>query len=471
MNIPRGDEVEVALSCLTKLKHWTGLDRAIAFTLLARFWSAFAGVVTVLMIARFLTPNEQGYYYTFFSLVALQIIFELGFAFVVMQLAAHERARLTFTEDGRVEGDWVAHSRLASILQKAVRWYSVAAVLMAVTLLPAGWYFFSAHQQAGAGVGWKSPWCLLVLASALTFQMDPVCAFVEGCGFVSQIARMRLLQALLGTVLSWTAMATHHGLFSPAMVIIGNATVQLWFLSRFKIRRLLLGLLFREVTGNVVGWLHEIWPFQWRIAITFLSSYFISQIFNPVLFAFQGAVVAGRMGMSLSIAASIGSVGLAWISTKASPFGTMVARGETAALDRLFFRTLWQSTTLVASASAGFIICLVIGNEFLPRLAMRLLPPWAFALLLLTTLMNHVVSGEALYMRTHKREPLLLQAAVIAIVLSASTVLLARVWGANGVAVGYFLLGGVLSITWGSYIFVTKRREWYGSSTMIGSRI
>src|ERR1039458_5361073 len=66
-----------------KVKYWTGLDRAIAFTVLARFWSAFAGVVTVLMIARFLSPNEQGYYYTIFSLVGLQIVFELGFAFEI----------------------------------------------------------------------------------------------------------------------------------------------------------------------------------------------------------------------------------------------------------------------------------------------------------------------------------------------------------------------------------------------------
>src|ERR1017187_5170515 len=112
-----------------KLKRWTGLDRAIAFTVLARFWSSFAGMVTVLLIARFLSPNEQGYYYTFFSLVALQIVFELGFSFVVLQLAAHERAQLTFLPDGRVEGNPVAHARLASVLQMSVRWYSIAGLL------------------------------------------------------------------------------------------------------------------------------------------------------------------------------------------------------------------------------------------------------------------------------------------------------------------------------------------------------
>lgn len=445
-----------------KAKHWIGLDRAIAFTVLARFWSAFAGVVTVLMIAHFLTPNEQGYYYTLFSLVAWQIVFELGFAFVVMQFAAHERAQLTFSADGLVKGDPVAHSRLASVLQHSVRWYSIAAVLMASTLIPAGLHFFGRHQDASAGVAWKGPWCLLVLVMALTFQMDPVCAFVEGCGFVPQIARMRLAQAPLGSLLAWTAMAMHHGLYSPAMLITGYALVQIGFLSMRKRRRLLTGLLSHKVADNSVGWRKEIWPFQWRIAITWISSYLIVQIFNPVLFAFQGPVAAGRMGMSLSIASSIGSVGLAWMSTKASPFGAMVARGETATLNGLFFRTLWQSTALVGMAAVAFLLCLAIGSSIFPSLTMRMLPPWAFALLLLTTVMNHVVASLALYMRAHKREPLLVQAVVVGVALSTTTLLLAHSWGAIGVTVGYFLFGGVLSLAWATYVFVTKRQEWYG---------
>src|SRR6201993_2196971 len=71
-----------------------GIDRAIGFTILARGWSSAAGLVTVALIARFLSPSEQGYYYTFGSLVALQIVFELGFSFVILQLAAHESSRL-----------------------------------------------------------------------------------------------------------------------------------------------------------------------------------------------------------------------------------------------------------------------------------------------------------------------------------------------------------------------------------------
>src|SRR6266852_7371884 len=129
------------------VKHLLGLDRAIAFTVLARVTQILGSTGTVLLILRFLSPVEQGYYYTLLSLVALQTVFELGFSFVILQMAAHECAHLTLHRDGRVEGDPIAHARLASILQKTFRWYLVAAVILCVSLLPAGVFFFSRHAH------------------------------------------------------------------------------------------------------------------------------------------------------------------------------------------------------------------------------------------------------------------------------------------------------------------------------------
>jgi hypothetical protein len=446
---------------LAHLKHWTGLDRAIAFTVMGRFWQGVAGIVTVLLIARFLTSNEQGYYYTFFSLVALQVVFELGFSFVVLQLTAHERAPLTFLPDGRVEGSAVAHSRVASVLQKSIRYYSVGALLMVVAVLPAGLYFFGMHQQAGAVVLWKGPWCAVAVAAALTFQLNPIFSFLEGCGFVSHVAQMRLGQAILGSVLAWIALATHLGLFAPAMLIIGQATVGLAFLLTSQRRKLLCNLILRPVGEYYVKWWREIWPFQWRIALTALSGYFIFNIFNPILFAYQGPVAAGRMGMSLTVSNAVGVVAMAWMNTKASPFGTLVARNDINGLDRLFFRTLWQSTVLCATGAAILFLCFLVAGLSYPKLAARLLTPWAFGLLLLTQVANQVIFSEALYLRAHKREPFLVNSIAGAFLTFVITWVLAKFWGANAVALGYFLLVMLVGIPWGTYIFVSKRRQWH----------
>ena len=95
-----------------------------------------------MLIARFLSPAEQGYYYTYASLIALQTVFELGFSQVVMQLASHERAHVSIDPGGSVTGDETARARLASVLQLSVRWYGAGSLLLALALIPAGFYFF-----------------------------------------------------------------------------------------------------------------------------------------------------------------------------------------------------------------------------------------------------------------------------------------------------------------------------------------
>src|SRR5208282_4465965 len=213
-----------------RLKQMFGVDRAIAYTVLARVVQILGSTGTVLLIVHFLTYIEQGYYYTLLSLVSLQTVFELGFSFVILQMAAHECAHLTLHADGRIEGDAMAYARLASILQKTLRWYLVAAAILCVALMPLGVYFFSRQVHTPAAVAWHGPWVLAVLAIAIWFLVNPFVSFLEGCGQVWQVARMRLGQALCALAMSWGSLLVHHGLYAPAMVTSGCAAVVAAFL-------------------------------------------------------------------------------------------------------------------------------------------------------------------------------------------------------------------------------------------------
>lgn len=441
------------------LRTRVGVDKPIAFTILARGWASAAGLVTVALIARFLSPAEQGYYYTFGSLIALQIVFELGFSFVILQMASHERAHLAISAKGVIDGNEIAHARLASVLQKTVRWYSAAALFLASFLLIAGYRFFSAHEHAGDNVHWQFPWYAAALAATFTFQLDPILSFMEGCGFIAHVARLRFAQAAAGSTLAWLALVTHHGLLAPAMMITGNAGVAAFWLIRH--RALLLPLLRHDPGEHRISWMKEVWPFQWRIAVSWLCGYFIFQLYNPVLFAYRGAVAAGQMGMSLTLANSLSSVAISWINTKAAPFGAMIARKQFVQLDRLFFQALKQSVAVCGLGAFTIWIAVTYMSSAHIRFAHRLLDPAPLGILLFSAMLNIVVSAEALYLRAHKQEKFLFNSVLGAILVGLSTYLLGRAYGAMGMVTGSLFIGLFIGLPLGTYTFFKYRRIWH----------
>jgi hypothetical protein len=455
---PSPEEVTV----LVRLARMVGVDRAIAYTVLARGWAAAAGLVTVALIARFLSPVEQGYYYTFGSLAAMQLIFELGFSVVVQQFAAHEASHLQISLSGRVEGDLRTRVRLASILRKSIHWYSLAAGLMGAVLLVGGWHFFSQQPVAGQQLAWRLPWCAIVLASCVTFQIDPIFSFLEGCGYVPQVARTRLTQAILGGTMAWTALLLHHGLFAPACMVGGQAIAGLYAI--YRKRALLLYLYRHPINQHQIDWWREVWPFQWRIAVSYGCGFFIFQLFNPILFRYWGPVIAGRMGMSLNISNALASVALAWINTKAAPFGAMIARKDYARLDSVFFRSGAQALALSLIGAVVVWVGVWMLNAHGVRFAQRMLPPLPLALLLLSMNMNQVVSSMAIYLRAHKQEKFLITSVVGACCMLVSTFFLGRAYGALGMTAGQFVTGAVVGMGMGGYIFLKYRRLWHAAA-------
>ena len=82
--------------------------------LLSRFALALAQLVTMACMVTLLSPNEQGYVVTARSILALQVALEFGLSGVLVQVVAHERARL--------EMDSQHVPKIDKILRFAIRW-------------------------------------------------------------------------------------------------------------------------------------------------------------------------------------------------------------------------------------------------------------------------------------------------------------------------------------------------------------
>ena len=132
-----------------------GVDQTIAFTVISKIIQACGGIITLAFIARFLTKAEQGYYYTFASILAIQIFFELGLCNIIIQFVAHENAVLKWKDNLEFEGPRQAISRLSSLLRFTVRWFAVISMLFLIGLMAIGYLFFEKYGGKNDNVEWK----------------------------------------------------------------------------------------------------------------------------------------------------------------------------------------------------------------------------------------------------------------------------------------------------------------------------
>ena len=452
------------MNSLRKLASKIGIDKAIFFTSLARIIQAAGGVISILFVARYLTGEEQGFYYTFGSIVAIQIFFELGLNGIITQYVAHEASFLHWDSKHIIAGEQKYLSRLSSLLHFCVKWYLAFAGALLATLILVGFVFFGKYGNH-EDISWRIPWILLAVGTALNLLLAPVLAFIEGLGKVKEVAKIRLYQQTIGLLIVWTGLALGAKLYVSGLNCLVAVSLIASILCFGNFRKLLT-YIWRIRLTDKVNYRREIFPYQWKIALSWVSGYFIFQLFNPVLFATEGAVVAGQMGMTLAALNGIQSLSLSWITTKVPLFSGLIAQRNYTQLDKIFNLTLKQSVSinglfLLVMLLGIFIIRhfhiviggMDLGNRFLPYLPM--------ILMMIPLFVNQFVNSWATYLRCHKQEPFLVNSIVAGILCCLSTVLLGKYFGVLGITGGYCFITCAMSF-WGRWIFVTKKREWHG---------
>lgn len=419
-----------------------GVNRAIGYGVLGRMWSALAGPLTILLIATRFSKVEQGFYYTFSSILALQVFFELGLLTVLAQFAAHEFAFLSWGKQGEVTGNEFHRDRFLDLLGKGVKWYSISAVLLMVALIPAGILFFSQRAAEASAFSWKLPWALAVVGVGCNLLLIPFYAVITGSGDVASINRREMLGGMTGSILGWLIIACGGGLYAISAVTSGTILVGVLYLYKSKPR--LVQTAYSHAFGsfvpqNRIAWWGEVWPMQWKIALSWVSGYFIFQLFTPVLFKFHGPVVAGQMGMTLTLANGLLGISLTWLHSRLPEFGKLIAVSKWEELNKHFKRAMIQCL----SVSLAIFTVAIISIYFLQKyttIGIRFLTIWQVFILLLTASSNIVVNGLASYMRAHKQEPMLTISVVNAVLISTSTLVFGVLYSSAGIVISNFLI-------------------------------
>jgi hypothetical protein len=442
------------------------VDRAVFFGILTKIWQSFSGLITALLIATRFTPELQGYYYTFVSLLALQVFVQLGLGTVIIQFASHEWSKLYLDGGGQILGNANSLSRLISLGSIAFRWYIVTGVLAVFGLGFGGYYFFSVKTAIDSNIIWLNPWLFLCLFTGVTIILVPIWSLLEGCNQVGNVYMFRFIEGLARSIPLWCSILLGAELWTPVISSFAGVLMTVIFF-RQRYWHFIKTILFSKPSGPIISWGKEILPMQWRIAVSWLSGYFVFFMFTPVLFQYHGPTVAGQMGMTWSLIVAISSISSAWIAPKTPYFGILIAKRKYIELDKLFWRLLSIVFVVVVLGSLCTWSIVLVLNELEFALIDRILPPLPMGIFLLATIIMVISTPFSAYLRAHKKEVTMIPALFSAIIVLTSNLTLGKYFGVTGMALGY--LGANILVKPFFYLIWSKcRSEWHCSTQTVG---
>lgn len=405
----------------------------------------------LIIIPLYLTPEEQGYWYTFSSLAALAILADLGFSNIILQFAAHEFAYLSFDKENYIVGDDLHLKRLATFFVFCLKWAIYIVLIAFPIILCIGFYMLS---QKVTAMQWQIPWLIYGIGSGLIFLNSSILFFFEGCSSVAKIQKLRLKVSIVMSGFVLIGLILQFKLYALSLSILFGALCGFGLI--YKSFGKTITQLVAVSKTYTYSWKSEFLALMWRYAISWVSGYFIFQMYTPLTFQIHGAIEAGKVGISIALWTAVFSVANTWICAVTPNLNIYIAKKEWRLLDKVFFKNFVLSAmTFIMGILTVFLVIylfkgkLSIIDRFVSFTSMMLLAVSWFSQLIVTTL--------SIYLRAHKEEPLALFSFISAAYISITTFLCIIYLPIEYLFLGYFS-SYFFAIPWILYVFYKKRK-------------
>lgn len=425
---------------------------ALRMVFFQRLWQSISGVITIFFLVHYLSLELQGWYYSFLSLAAFFTLFDLGLSVVLVQMAAHFSIKYAYS---KLDINTSNSSLFNELIRNSAKIYLILSVSFSFIMIPMGLIFFNGRSLEAPEIEWIGPWIALVLSTSLNILILPFFSILEGTGLIREVFSIRFLQNFLGSMLCWFLLMLGAGLWSASVLRLIPAIVGLAWLSNHY--GAFIRECFKEATNNL-QWKKDIWPLQWRVGLSWISGYLLTQIYTPILFYMHGAKVAGQMGLTLAIVSTLGLITQSWLTQKIPLMSHAAGKKDWDIFDQIFKHHFSLSIALYLLGALCLTGIYFIASEFYGFT--RIINLWNFLALLVIEFINQLIASWAIQLRSYKKEPL----AGLAFISTIMTLPLAF-WGAyyfkvSGVVAAILFIQIIVSLPISYILWKKYNREW-----------
>ena len=421
----------------------TKTNKDIIATFLNLFWRLISSPLILLLIPLYLTEFQQGYWYLFTSLAALNTFADLGFSNIILQFSAHEYAFLETDKDRFLVGPEENIKKLGSFFRFVIKWLSLMCAIVYPVIFFVGICFFVRDGVLGKCL---LPWFVFSFGSLIEFINNSVLSFLEGLNQIDRIQRSRMFVSIINTVIIVLGLLLGINIYALAFGMFISSCFM--FITIFYTFGKVIRQIFQASVSYSYPWRKDILPLFKKYVLSFASGYFLFQIYTPLMHYFHGPVWSGKVGISISLVMAIFTFSNIWIYTIIPRINILIEKKEWSELDSIFKKRF----ALSMSSYLFIFICYLLfmgifthsGIKFIDTVLSRFLPEKAMSLLIISYFFQLAVNAWAVYLRGHKQEPFWWTGIVSAVWVFSLTVLAGKLF-----SVDLFFIGLLSNYTWG----------------------
>ena len=380
-------------------------DRAVTFGILNKVWLFLSAFINVPFLIIFLTPALQGYYYTFSSILGLQTIFLLGMGQLIQQFVSHEWAKIKYDPESGLTGEQSSIERLSSIKNFTLKWYSWLTAILFIGLFIGGYLFIKDSPPKNIiNVNvWFLPWLVICILKSIQILISPGITFLDGINEVAPVNKFRFEQSIMERSVSWLVLIIGGNLWLFAAGALVNISGQVVFLKRKYLS------LFKHIgqlkKNRLRIWRSEIFPLQWRFAVSSLAGYLYFSFLVPLVFWYLGPVEAGKLGITWAIITMFWNLAVTPIAAAMPSLAGFAAKNDFLSFKKYLRQPLINSIVLLLGGIIILYAGLIFLNVYFSSTAGRFLDLLTSAIFLLAIIPHHLRFLMISYMRALKKDP------------------------------------------------------------------
>ncbi|MGL0928695.1 hypothetical protein ACSTDZ_06105 [Vibrio vulnificus] len=356
------------------------LNRSAIYSMSSILFKMMSGPLALILIATDLTKIEQGVYFTFISLSAIQWVFELGITTCIVQFLSASR-----------------YKRKKYYISFLIYFMLFSVIFLQLSFVIISRFVF---ENIESDI-WFFPWLFYSIFVCLNMFAGSFLVIEEGCGNVERAYGIKFISSMSYTVFLIASLFFGLKLFS---LVLAQLAMLLPVIIILRSRFFVITSVFSIKAKRLRVVLREVISFQSKLSIVWIVGYFYWNSFSIIFFRCVSPEYAGEFGAINSVFSSISAISVALISTKRVPWGELNFLGHVVESYNDF--KLYSVISVVIFLAPSILFVLFV--QFFPELdiSKRFLPLeeiMAFAFLRLLILLQEL---SLQYLRTFKDEPL-----------------------------------------------------------------